>query len=193
MYIKNHLNKIPVFIIDGIDENRYFFRKNSINTEAMETFCRSSVSQDIISKVMASNFYLSIFYPKILGTTFERSIYRYDKFPILSIDWTTNSLINYADYVLQEMNKVASHSRCSSFIDFKTLVNYSQKKHADIISKITTPRELHYFMIKLIPEMNNDANNGNEPFKATLDNVSAAYRKSCKNVRDSNTNACENI
>jgi hypothetical protein len=27
LYIKNYLNKIPVFIIDGIDENQYFFQK----------------------------------------------------------------------------------------------------------------------------------------------------------------------
>lgn len=51
-----------------------FFHKDSINKESMETFCLSSVSQEILLKVMTNNFYLSIFYPKIPGITFERSI-----------------------------------------------------------------------------------------------------------------------
>jgi len=33
-------------------------------------------------------------------------------------------------------------------------------------------------MIELIAEMNNDANDGSKPFKATLENVNNAYNKS---------------
>lgn len=159
----------------------------------METFCRSSIPRRILSKVMFNDFYLSIFYPKIGGTTFERSINRIDQFPIFSIDWTTSSLINYADYVPQEMNKIVSSSRCQSFEDFKTLVNYSEEKHADIINKIKTPRQLHFFMTILIPQMNNDAANVDEPFKASFYHINTAYTKSCKNVRSGTTNACENV
>ena len=178
LYIKTQLNKIPVFVIDGIDENQYFFQNNAVNKASMESFCRSSVSQEILSKVMANNFYLSIFYPKIDGIDIQDAIVRKDKFPVHGINWNTKSLINYADYVLQEMNKNASKDRCEPFLDFKTLVNYSDRRIAEIIDKIPTPRALHYFMIELITEMNNDAADVESPFRATFENVNNAYEKS---------------
>ena len=177
LYIKKQWNKTPVFIVDGIDENRYFFQKKAVSKASMESFCRSSVSQEIISKVMANNFYLSIFYPKIDGIEIQDVVIRKDKFSIHGIDWNIKSLINYADYVLQEMNKIASSARCEAFTDFKTLVNYSNKRIAEIINRIPTPRALHYFMIELIPEMNNDANEVQPPFRATFENVHNAYEK----------------
>lgn len=178
LFIKRYLNKIPVFIIDGIDENQYFFQKNSVNKGSIETFCRSSVSQQLLSKVMANDFYLSIFYPEIDGINIQDAINRKDKFPIHGIIWNSKSLINYADYVLQEMKKNSSVTRCRSFQDFKSLVNYSNQRIADIIKKIPTPRALHYFMIELIGEMNNDANDVTVPFIASFENVHNAYEKS---------------
>ena len=178
LFIKKYLNQIPVLIIDGIDENQYFFQKNSVNKNSIETFCRSSVSQELLSKVMANDFYLSIFYPEIDGINIQDVINRKDKFPVHGIIWNSKSLINYADYVLQEMKKNSSISRCRSFRDFKTLVNYSNQRIADIIKKIPTPRALHYFMIELIGEMNNDANDVSTPFIATFENVHNAYEKS---------------
>lgn len=177
LYIKKRLNKIPVFIIDGIDENRYFFQNKEVNKASMETFCRSSVSENILSKVMANDFYLSIFYPKIDGINVQDAIARKDKFPVYKIEWNTKSLLNYADYVLQEMNKNALNTRCKAFSNFKTLVNYSNKRVAEIINKIPTPRALHYFMIELITEMNNDAGDATTPFIASFENVHNAYEK----------------
>lgn len=177
LFIKRYLNKTPVFIIDGIDENQYFFQKNSVNKESIETFCRSSVSQQLLSKVMAHDFYLSIFYPQFDGINIQDAINRKDKFPIHGIPWNSKNLLNYADYVLQEMNKNASSSRCQPFQDFKTLVNYSNRRVAEIIQKIPTPRALHYFMIELIAELNNDANDAKPPFIATFENVHNAYEK----------------
>ncbi|CAF1241107.1 unnamed protein product [Didymodactylos carnosus] len=174
---KNSLNKTPVFIINGIDENGYFFHKNEVNRVSLELFCRSSVSQDILYMVMANHFYLSVFYPKIDGINIEDAIIRKDKFPTHTITWNTKSLVNYADYVLQQMNKNATETRCKPFTDFKTLVNFSNKKIAVIIEKIPTPRALHYFMSALILEMNNDANSVKR-FEATFENVHAAYEES---------------
>jgi hypothetical protein len=76
------------------------------------------------------------------------------------------------------MNHNVSSSRCESFTDFKTLVSYSNKRISEIINKIPTPRALYYFMIELITEMNNDANNAVQPFTATFENVHNAYEKS---------------
>ncbi|CAF1463415.1 unnamed protein product [Rotaria sordida] len=178
LFIKNNFKQTPVFVIDGIDENQYFFQKNEVNKAALELFCRSSISQAILSMVMANNFYLSIFYPKIDGIDIEDAIIRKDKFPTHTITWNTKSLLNYADYVLQEMNKNAAKTRCEAFTDFKTLVNYSNKQIADIIAKIPTPRALHYFIVALIREMNIDASSVRKPFKATFENVQAAYEES---------------
>lgn len=178
LFIKKHLNKTPVFIIDGIDENKYFFQKNSVHKGSIEAFCRSSVSQQVLSKVMAHDFYLSIFYPQIDGINIQDTINRKDKFPVHGIVWNSKSLFNYADYVLQEMNKNSSSTRCQRFQNFKTLINYSNRRIADIIHRIPTPRALHYFMIELITEMNNDANDVTPPFIATFENVHNAYEKS---------------
>jgi hypothetical protein len=181
LFVKNHLNKSPVFIMDGIDENGYFFKDDDkVNQASLEKFCRSSVSKGIVSLTMANHFYLSIFYPEIDGIDIEKHISKLDKFPVLNIEWNTKSLLNYADYVLQEMNKNASKTRCSAFINFETLVNMSDKNIADIIIKLPTPRALHYFMIALIKEMNEDAGKVKKPFQATFDNVQAAYKASYK-------------
>jgi hypothetical protein len=178
LFIKTHMKKTVVFIIDGIDESQYFFQQNGVNKKSLESFCRSSVSQELLSLVMAHYFYLSIFYPEIEDINIQDAIIRHDKFPTNSIDWETKALINYADYVLQEMNKNAASFRCRSFVNFKTLVNYSTVEIAVIINQIPSPRALHYFMQSLITEMNNCANDGPKPFIATLDNVRNAYRKS---------------
>ncbi|CAF1309230.1 unnamed protein product [Adineta steineri] len=127
---------------------------------------------------MAHNFYLSLFYPEIDGINIQDMISRNDEFSSYTINWNTKSLINYADYVLQEMNKNASTNRCVSFSSFKTLVNYSNQQSADIINRITTPRALHYFMEKLVTEMNNCVNDSTESFIATVENVANAYNKS---------------
>ncbi|CAF4205609.1 unnamed protein product, partial [Rotaria sordida] len=132
-------------------------KTNEVNKAALELFCRSSVSHAILPMVMANNFYLSIFYPKIDGINIEDAIIRKDKFPTHTITWNTTSLLNYADYVLQEMNKNTAKTRCEAFTDFKTLVNYSNKQIANIIAKIPTPRALHCFIVALIREMNIDA------------------------------------
>ncbi|CAF0923464.1 unnamed protein product [Adineta steineri] len=175
-FIKTYFKKTPVFVIDGIDQNVHFVGNE--NRDSFESFCRSSVSPSILSMVMANHFYLSLFYPKIDGVNIKDVITRKDKFPIHTISWNTKSLINYADYVLQEMNKNAKKTRCKVFPDFKILVNYSDERNAEIINKIPTPRALHRFIAELIPEMNNDANNVVEPFEATFENVDNAYKNS---------------
>ncbi|CAF4250443.1 unnamed protein product [Rotaria sordida] len=177
LFIKNDFKQTPVFVIDGIDEIQYFFQKNEVNKAALELFCRSSVSHAILPMIMANNFYLSIFYPKIDGINIEDAIIRKDKFPTHTITWNTTSLLNYADYVLQDMNKNAAKTRCEAFTDFKTLVNYSNKQIANIIAKIPTPKALHYFIVALIREMNIDASSVIKPFKATFRNVQTAYEE----------------
>jgi len=180
VFIKTHLKRSVVFVIDGIDENQYFFKENVVNKLSLELFLRSSVSQEILSSVMAHNFYLSLFYSEIDGINIQDTVIRNEKFPIYGINWNTKSLINYADYVLEEMNKKVSANRCKSFPDFKTLVNYTNVQSADIIDQISTPGVLHYFMEKLIMEMNNCANDSREPFIATFENVANAFGKSMK-------------
>jgi hypothetical protein len=150
----------------------------------LELFYSSSISQDILQGAIPHNFYLSIFYLKIGDINMQDATVRNDKFPIYTINWNTTSLIDYADYILEEMNKNASASRCKSLKDFKTLVNYDNKKNAEMINQISTPRALHYFMQNLIIEMNYCANDGQEPFIATFDNVDNAFKKSIEHLRE---------
>ncbi|CAF1518306.1 unnamed protein product [Adineta steineri] len=85
------------------------------------------------------------------------------------------------------MNKNANETRCKAFPDFKTLVNYSNEKNAEIINKIPTPRALHHFMMALMGEMNGDASNAAEPFRASFENVDNAYKQASK-FSDKTTN-----
>lgn len=179
-FIKTHLQKAVVFVIDGIDENRYFFHKHAVNKESLKLFYYSSVSQEIHSSLMAQNFYLSLFYPEIDGINIEDNISRPDKFPTYTIKWDTPSLINYADHLLINMNKTATTIRCKELPGFETLVNYVDEKNRAVIDQISTPRELHYFMIALILEMNNHAKNAKMPFIATFDNVNHAFQAARK-------------
>ncbi|CAF1261255.1 unnamed protein product [Adineta ricciae] len=175
LFFRDKLHRIPVFIIDGIDENEYFFQNNKPNKDSLEAFCRTSVSNQIITQVMANNFHLSMFYPKIGDFKIEDAIGRVDKFPVYEIKWTKNSLFNYADYVLRHMNEKASYDRCKSLPNFETLVNYSDKSIPKYIDRLKTPRMLHYFIQELIIQMNNDARHASKPFIATVENVVHAY------------------
>lgn len=94
------------------------------------------------------------------------------------MNWNTKSLINYADFILQGMDKEASRSRCKAFTDFKTLTNYSNEQNANIINRISTPRVLNCFMMELIREMNACANDVDAPFIATFENIDNAFNKS---------------
>ncbi|CAF3556907.1 unnamed protein product [Adineta steineri] len=178
-FIKNYFKKTPVFVIDGIDKVAQF-RRNEINKVSLESFYRSSVSPSILSMTMANHFHLSLFYPKINGANIEDFVSRKDKFRIHTINWNTNLLINYADYVLQEMNQNAKETRCKELPDFKILVNYADKRNAEIIDKIPTPRVLNFFMEALMEEMNGDARNARKPFQATFENVLNAYKQALK-------------
>jgi hypothetical protein len=99
------------------------------------------------------------------------------KFPIYTIEWNTNLLINYADYVLAEMNKYASNDRSEKLPNFKELVNYTDPTIADIIKQIQTPKDLHLFVKGLIGEMNKCSKDVKEPFIATYDNVKKAFKQ----------------
>ncbi|CAF3556925.1 unnamed protein product [Adineta steineri] len=134
----------------------------------------------VLSMVMANHFHLSLFYPKINDANIEDFVSRKDKFRTHTINWNTNFLISYADYALQDMNKNAKETRCKELTDFKTLVNYSNKKIAEIIDKIPTPRVLNFFMEALMEEMNGDALNARKPFQATFENVRSAYKQALK-------------
>ncbi|CAF1522040.1 unnamed protein product [Rotaria sordida] len=177
-FITKHMEKIPVFIIDGIDENQYLNPNNEVNKISFESFYRSSVCEKILSLTMTNYFYLSLFYPKIDGINILDAIVRPDKFPTYTLTWNSKSLYNYADYVLQKLNKNASRTRCKAFTDFKTLVNYEDQRIAEIIDEIQTPRELHMFMMELITQMNHDASNVERLFPATEKNVRNAFEKS---------------
>ena len=182
-FIKKSIKKTPVFIVDGIDDNKVFVRDNEVNTAALESFCRSSISSSIVIAALSGHFYLSLFYPKIDNINLENIIIPKDKFLVHAINWNKNSLINYADYVLSEMNKQASSKRCKPFPDFETLVNYSNREIAKIIDRITTPRELHGFLRSLMEEMNSNANNVKTPFEATLDDVKNAFDRASPSFR----------
>jgi hypothetical protein len=177
-FMRNYIKKPVVFIIDGIDENQYFFQKNTVDRVSLDLFYRSTISREILSAVMAQNFYLSLFYPEIDGIDIRDVIIRNDNFPVYRIEWNTKSLINYADYILQNLNKNALTTRCKSLPNFTTLVNYTNPATAGIIDRILTPKALHHFIEKLILEMNNCASYMEEPFIATNENVDNAFKKS---------------
>jgi hypothetical protein len=180
LFMKKHVKKLVVFIIDGIDENRYFFVKRKVNKKSFELFCRSALSQEIHGILMAQNLYLSLFYPDINGINIRDAIIRTDKFPVYEIKWDTTSLINYADYFLQKMSDNASTTACKSFINFTTLVNYENPLIAERLNEITTPRALNYFMNALVIQLNRCAYNAKVPFIATYENVKAALEEANK-------------
>ena len=177
-FIKKSIKKTPVFIVDGIDDNELFVRGNEVNTAALESFCRSSISSSIVIAALSGHFYLSLFYPKIDNINLENIIIPKDKFLVHTINWNKNSLMNYADYVLSEMNKNASSTRCKPIPDFETLVNYSNEEIAKIIDIIPGPKALQIFMLALAEELDRESGSADRSYLPSLTNVKNAYRKS---------------
>jgi len=177
-FIKKSIKKTPVFIVDGIDDNKVFVRDNEVNTAALESFCRSSISSSIVIAALSGHFYLSLFYPKIDNINLENIIIPKDKFLVHTINWNKNSLMNYADYVLSEMNKNASSTRCKPIPDFETLVNYSNEEIAKIIDIIPGPKALQIFMLALAEELDRESGSADRSYLPSLTNVKNAYRKS---------------
>jgi len=177
-FMKKHMGKKVVFIIDGMDENQNFFSNNGVNVPQLNRFYQSSVSQEIVVMTMANHFDLAMFYVATNGVHLSDVIIRKDKFPVYSVTWNTKSLINYADYILEELSSLSASSRCKPIPSFKNLVNYSDERIAEIVNKIPTPRALHYFMTELIREMNSDAAHVQQPFIANFDNINKAFQKS---------------
>ena len=176
-FMKNYVKRPVVFIIDSIEENRYCFNKNTDDKLSLELFYRSSLSSEILSSVMTKKFYVALFYLNINSANTIRTLVLKDKFPIYTIEWNTKLLIDYADYVLAEMNRYASNDRYKKLPNFKKLVNYTDPTTIDIIEQIQTPKDLHLFMKGLIGEMNKCSKDVNEPFIATYDNVEKAFKQ----------------
>ena len=179
-FMKKHMGKKVVFIIDGIDENQNFFSANGVNVPQLNRFYQSSVSQEIVVMTMANHFDLAMFYVAANGVELSDVIIRKDKFPIYTVTWNTKSLLNYADYILEKLRSLSASSRCKPIPSFKNLVNYSDERIAEIVNKIPTPRALHFFMTELIREMNSDAAHVQQPFIANFDNINNASEKSKK-------------
>ncbi|CAF4251739.1 unnamed protein product, partial [Adineta steineri] len=138
---------------------------------------QSVLPQPVLNSLNTPKSFLVLAKSGTDGINIRDANFRNDKFSIYTIEWNTRSLINYGDYLLQEMNENTSKTHCKSLPDFKTLVNYDDTNIADMINEVQTPRALHYFMIALIQEMNGCASESTEPFIATHENVKIASKK----------------
>ena len=170
-----------VFAIDGLDESQYFFNENTANKLSLDLFYRSSLSSEILSSVMAKNFYLALFYPEVQHVNIQEPVFRGEQLPTYTIEWNIKLLINYANYVIKHINRNPSTRRIKTLPNFSTLVNYDKPEVAEIIKHIQTPRAFNLFMTELINEMNSLTNYNQTPLPITQQNITTAFQKSFEN------------
>jgi hypothetical protein len=186
-FMKDYVTRPVVFVIDGLDENQYFFNENTANKLSLELFYRSSFSFEILSSVMAKNFYLALLYPDVQHVSIQEPVFRGEQLPTYTIEWNIKLLINYADYVIKHINQMPSTTRVKTLPNFSTLVNYDKPEIAAIIKHIQTPRALNFFMTELINEMNTLTNYVLTPLPITQQNITTAFQKSFENFHKRST------
>ena len=108
-------------------------------------------------------------YPKLFQSINLRS----DKLAIIPIDWPLNSLMDYADSLLDMMRKQQIDS-CAVLPNIRTLLCFNEMEDA-YLKKLRHPRDMNIFMQELVLQLNRMAKKGR--YLATVDDVNNAYDK----------------
>ena len=153
-FFKEYFFITPTIVIDSLDEVSYFFDDKIVNDKALKVFIKTSLKNFILAKAFDGSFDIVYLFPQLETIKVADFIERRDKIPLIHLTWTPNQLKNYADFILNEMNKVHT-SHCKTLPDFYELVQH--KKFAKLIDQIESPREMNIFIQELIIQLKADS------------------------------------
>lgn len=185
-FLRTRLNKRLVFVVDSLDESEFFFggdaKTNKINNTkatALQKFVDAIAATEVLAMALGEAktkiFDILIFFPKINEINVN-NWERRDKIPVVSLEWTSQRLSNYADFMLAEMSKQKG-PRCTSVpTSLKDLLDGLENEKL-ALKGLRQPRDLHRFMSHLILSMEDRARILNRPFIATQKDINDALKK----------------
>lgn len=186
-FLRTRLNKRLVFVVDSLDESEFFFggdaktnKINSTKATALQKFVDAIATTEVLALALGEAktkiFDILIFFPKINEINVN-NWERRDKIPVVSLDWTSQRLSNYADFMLTEMSK-QNNSRCKSVpTSLKDLLDGTENEKL-ALDALRQPRDLHRFMSHLIQSMEDSAKDRlHRPFIATQKDIYDALKK----------------
>jgi hypothetical protein len=158
-------------ILDGLDENKYFFaldQNDKPKIEALQKFIDSALGESLQSLAVGGALYFFYSFPKISNLHLPPIK---TKIPTISIEWKFSDLANYANFQLQLMH-ASRKNACAKLPEFEEMIPYkSNPEILELLKKhLVGPRSLHKFMRKLISQWSID-NKFVKPFNTTLEDI----------------------
>ena len=180
-FLKKAFHKRLVLVVDSLDENSHFFNKDMAYLETLQTFIDSVINPELLALTLGgedeSVFDLLIFLPFIKGIKINWE--KTDKIPIIRIEWDKLKLLNYIDFILNNLRKKQHHG-CKSVPTFEQLLGSNRDLVDDVLGKLRQPRDLHIFMNFLIETLQKNVIAKlyrDTPFVADRDIVNQALEK----------------
>jgi hypothetical protein len=176
-FVKQVFGLTPAISIDGLDEiSDIFSLSQDGHMNALTRFVKAAMAPRLEDMMVTGNIYWmysfpaeNMNYPKLFQSINLRS----DKLAIIPIDWPLNSLMDYADSLLDMMRKQQIDS-CAVLPDIRTLLCFNGTEDA-YMKKLRHPRDMNIFMQELVLQLNRMAKEGR--YLATVDDVNKAYAK----------------
>ena len=177
--------KQVVLVLDALDENKHFFPgANTMFSKNIQAFVNSTVDPRVQSLAFSSKLRLGYFYPTVNGIAEAMTKLRKDKVLLVSLDWTPEHLVNYADQMLNFIrnNGNGALGRCNLLPRFTTLVsdyfltaNFVKTDDGNILCTVCNPRSLNRFMQILFSRLNSVAANSRTPFIASEADIDDSF------------------
>lgn len=188
-FLRIHLKKRIVFVVDSLDESKFFFgsndaKENKTKTKALQAFVDAIATTEVLAMALGQNqiFDIMIFLPHVDGIKVDKWT-RTDKIPVVNLTWELNMLSNYADFMLSEMSKQDA-LRCKPIpTSFEELLGGAENEQL-ALEGLRQPRDLHRFMHKLMNIMNANAKQKQVPFIATEKEIRLAKSQLNSDIRN---------
>jgi hypothetical protein len=183
--------KILKIVIDGLDENYFFFQGTSMVVPNLLTFVKSALDRNIISIFLPGDLKIYYLFPnfvvqvpditqsrggvKMQAVTaidyFTKTMppeerHRFDKLPLFELSWPFERLFyGQADFTLDYIRrKNSENSRCVPLPSIRTLLGLDNPEHVTLLSNLRHPRDLNSFMQEMMLRLQDVSVSGSSDF-----------------------------
>lgn len=170
-FVKKVFQKKLLLVVDSLDESSYLF-VNSINPNlvSLQAVVDAFLDDSLLTLALGNDndvlFDILVFLPHIKNLEIKWK--RVDKIPVISLNWNSKHLHNYADFVLFNLKQQQYGYHCKSLPNFSGLLDDENDVVKHVLDSLRQPRDLHMFMNSLLSILNENANINNEkPFIAS--------------------------
>jgi len=184
-FITGSVGKIPVILIDGMDENGHFFNRGSgdlSDPKSLEIIYNTAMSARLQKFTFDGSILLAYFLPDLPGV--QKPQVHDHKITYETLNWSSSNtsgyiseaLLNYAEFQLYHYYNRHATSERSCRIPRPTYREIVPVWCAEC-RPLRHPRDLHGFMTKLLPILATQASSAKIPFVATAKQIQLALDK----------------